>query len=50
MFFGSGAKKLEENIQYFLKENDGKIEIISTNQSINNLDALFTIIYKEIKE
>jgi hypothetical protein len=44
-FCESSAQKVEEKIKYFLSENN--IEIVSTNQSINDRIVLFTIIYKE---
>lgn len=44
-FCESSAEKIEEKIKYFLQ--DDKIEIITTNQSINDRLVMFTIIYKE---
>ena len=46
-FCESSAQKIEEKIKFFLEENN--IEIITTNQSINDRLVLFTIIYKEKK-
>jgi hypothetical protein len=45
MFCESSAVKLEVMVGVFLEEN--QIEIITTNQSINDRLVMFTIIYKE---
>lgn len=45
IFCESSAVKVEVQIGVFLEQN--KIEIITTNQSINDRLVVFTIIYKE---
>lgn len=45
IFCESSSKKVEDQIRFFLEEN--LIEIITTNQSINDRLVMFTIIYKE---
>ena len=42
----SRSSELELKVQSFFNQNKDKINILSTNQSLNNHNIVFTIIYE----